>query len=154
MAKIGSFGEDRELEDNTFDYFGVELRVNALAGEQAYIDFLEVAGELDERDPKVAIGVKNFMREIVHPDDFDVFWSLSRTKRQDTGDLFKLAQKIVEAVSGRPTEQSSGSPAGLHGTVPSSTAASYSQVRQELEAGGRPDLSLIYLEAQEAGVAS
>ncbi len=155
MAKIGSFGDERHIEQDTFDWFGQEMRVNALAGEQAYIDFLEVAGTLDERDPQAAVAVKTFMREIVHGDDFDDFWRIGREKRQDTADLFKLAQKIIEAVvATHPTEQSSDSPAGLPATAPSSTAASYKEVRQELEQNGRPDLSLVYLEAEEAKVAS
>lgn len=154
MAKLGSFGVEHDLEENTFDWFGQEMRVNDLAGEQSYIDFLEAVGDLDARDTSAALAVKQFMREIVHADDFEDFWRIGREKRQDTSDLFKIAQKIIEAVTGNPTEQSSDSSPGLSGTAPSSTAASYSQIRQELEGGGRPDLSLVYLQAEEAGVAS
>lgn len=154
MAKLGAFGVERDLEENTFDWFGQEMRVNDMAGEQSYIDFLETVGDLDERDSRAAVAVKTFMREVVHADDFDDFWRIGREKRQTTGDLFTIAQKIIEAVTGNPTEQSSDSLAGLSATGPRSTAASYSQIRHELEGGGRPDLSLIYLEAEEAGVAS
>lgn len=154
MANLGSFGDETELEVDTFDWFGTELRVNPLAGEVAYLDFVEKFGSLEENDPRAVTASKDFMREIVHEDDFDVFWRIARERRQGIERLFGVAMKIIEAITGRPTERSSDSPPGPSATAENSTAASYSRVRQELEQEGRADLALVYLQAEEAKVAS
>lgn len=154
MAKIGSFGVEAEHEENTFDWLGQEMRVNPELGELTYVDFFEEFGDLDENDPRAITAIKSLLRQVVHADDFDAFWALGKARRQGVASLMDVAQKIVEAISGVPTGRSSDSSTGPSGTAPSSTAVSYSQTRQELEQSGRPELALVYLEAQEAGVAS
>lgn len=156
MAKLGSYGEpaDRPAEQDTFDYFGTEIRVNDLAGETALVDLIEEAGHLDEQDPRGITATKDFLREIVHADDFDTFWDLGRKHRQSVAQMMEVAMSIVEQLTDLPTERSSGSRTGPSATGPSSTADSYSRKRAQLEAEGRPDLALVYLDAEEAGVAS
>lgn len=136
----------------TFPWFSAELRVNPAASDTAYIDLLEESGELEEEDPRAAIAVKNFIREIVHPDDFDEFWSLGKAHGYSIRQLAATAMKIVEAITGDPSQPPTGSSPGLSEIGGKSTADRYRRVRSELEAEGRPDLAQVFLETEEAGV--
>lgn len=136
---IGSFGvvHDDYL-DLTFTYFGEEMRVNPEAGELSYLDFMaratavekraqDAEGDEDEAAKADAEGVlitMGFLRDLIHPDDWDQFLGLAKRYRQKLDDLMVLAKSIVEFSSGFPTGQQSDSPDGLPATQQKSKAVS------------------------------
>lgn len=145
MTNLGSFGEaPPETELDTFTWFGSELRINDELSGLAYVDFIVEHGDIDENDPKSYSAIKEFLRLAVHPDDFDEFWSLGKKYRQGLGDLARVVMRLIEAVTDRPTEQSSDSSTGLPETKPNSTGDSYLRVIQEHETEGRPDIAEFY----------
>ena len=132
----------------TFDWFGEEIRVAEDASDTIYVDFVAQVGHLDGHDPAAAIAVKGFMQEMIHPDDFDRFWSLGRKHRISTDGLSQVIYSIIEQISGLPTQQPTDSRGGLRVIDSNSMAGDYKAVREALEEEGRSDLSLIYLEAE------
>jgi len=147
MANLGKFGEAREELTDTFEYFETEIRVNPNLSEVDILDFMETAFTVDQEDPKAILVVKEFLKSLVHPDDFNTFWETARAKRQRIEDIQNVAKSIVEAVTSRPTQQPSGSVRGRRSTKAKSKAVSSSRVLTRL--GGRPDLQLAVVKAQE-----
>lgn len=151
MAHLGDFGEaPPEMEVDTFNFFGASLRINPELSDLSFVDFIEMHGALDGNDPTAMVAIKDFLRGVVHPEDFDEFWTLSKKNRQRLDDLAPIAMGLIEAVTGRPTEGSSDSSSGPSATGASSMDASYSRVIQEHEAEGRSDLAEVYVIAQAA----
>lgn len=153
MARIGSFGAGRDPapadEEHTVEWFGVDIRVDPDgATDLAYLDFMEQAMNVDEHDPKAATIVKTYLREIIHDDDFDTFWSLARKNRQTVQDLMVVVAEIVSFFSGRPPRPSSDSQSGQSPTAARSKDGSYSQAIEHLS--GRPDLQNVVVMAAEA----
>src|SRR5664279_5449544 len=146
MCIRDSLGTVREPEDDSFGYYGADVRVHPEFGELVFSGWVGEFGALDEDDTasvvKGATAAQVLMSRVIHADDFDTFWKLTLKNRQTTVDLMGLVSKIVEAQADRPTKQSSDSSAGQKRTRASSKAASSSVAR--LEAEGRPDLALIH----------
>lgn len=152
---LGDLGGDTGATDapvvHTFPWYGVTVRVNPGASEMVYLDFIEEAGQYDESDSRGAVAVKEFIREMIHPDDFDVFWDLAKTHRRQIKDLANISMRIVAQVSGDPTSGQPDSSNGLSVISGSSTDARYAPVITELEKNGRPDLAVIYDDARLNG---
>lgn len=149
--RIGDFGTEPDpvSEEHTFGWFGTDIRVNADgATDLAFVDFIEKAMEIDEEDPQSAMVVKSYMRQMVHPDDFDEFWRLAREHQQTTEGMMTLAAEVVAAVVGRPSKPSSDSPDGPSPIGTSSQDGSYSRAIRRFD--GRPDLQLVLVRAEEA----
>lgn len=151
MANLGTFGTAREGSDDTFTYFDMAVRVHPAMSDLSLHDFMEKAAHIDEADPSAWTLVKDFIREQIHPDDFDQFWALARANRQDTADLMGVAKGLYAAVTGRPTMRPSSSSRGRPRTKRKSAAGSSSPVIDRL--AGRPDLQLAVVQAQEAASA-
>lgn len=149
MSRLGDFGGPIEQTDevDTFGYFGAEIRVNPEFTDAELVDFLEVAKDVDEKDPSSMMFVKNFMRTCIHPEDFDEFWTLAKKNRQTLEDRIGTIYRIIAAIAGRPTQRSTDSSRGPQSTGQSSMDDSSSRVLERLD--GRPDLQLIVLQAQE-----
>ena len=166
-TNIGELGTPRPPVDLSFNYFGVVIRVNESASDLDLIGFmLEAAGieRVDEQRGMVAIS--NYLRGLVHPEDWDTFWRQARANRQNMEDLMVLGQRIVEAAAGFPTQQSSGSPPGPPTTGQNSGGASSSRASSgpvartasrttptgqalALVPETRPDLREFYVQADE-----
>lgn len=136
-------------EPLTFDYFGEELRVSPDLTDADLLDFMELQADLDSEDPKAAALLKQFIRAVVHTDDFDRFWALARQHRQSTEERAKVAYKIIEAATSTPTARSSDSSAGPQRTDSSSTDASSLRAQHRLEDKGRADLAVAVLQHRE-----
>lgn len=152
MARI-DIGATSHADDepNTFVYFGTELRTNPGLTDADLLDFMADHAELKDDDPAAAGILKSFMREVIHPDDFDTFWALARQHRQSTEERVKIMYALIEAaVPGTPTVQSSDSSAGLQRTDESSTDASSLRAQHRLEDKGRADLAVAVLQRREA----
>lgn len=161
LLDLGKFGHAEEVPEEgewpepvKFPWFGVEVRTNPTLTDVALVDLLEASGEIDDKDPRGAIAVKQFVREVIHEDDFDDFWKLGKLHGYSTLEFAEVASRIIEAVAGDPTQGSADSSSGPASTDTKSQAVS-SKVKRtvaELEGEGRPDLAEFYILAQEAGV--
>lgn len=110
MPSIGSFGVVHDALDLTFDYFGHTVRVNPLVSDMVAIEFLAEASKIDQADQVTAAQMTMCMvRECVHADDWDLFWSLVRANRQTQEELMAVCKAVMEAASGFPTGPSAGS---------------------------------------------
>lgn len=160
---IGSLGTPHDSIDATFEYFGVVVRINPDAGDLELMEFLMEAAEVEEVDQRKSMGaISRYLRGLIHPDDWATFWQAAKGNRQTMDDLMALGQKIVEEVSGFPTEQRSPSTGGRASTKPKSKAASISRAGSrtaDVEKAlalvpDRPDLKEVFVMAEEARVAS
>jgi hypothetical protein len=153
VANIASFGapSTEEVEADTFDYFGVSIRLNPEFSELDYVDFMEKASVLDTMDPRAITATKDFLRSMVHGEDFDLLWQTARKNRQGLQGLMETANKLLTVMTGRPTEAPSGSSTGRPVTVLSSKDGSSSpespltamdrRVIDRRLAEGRPELA-------------
>ena len=142
MASLGSFGKQHApveaAEPDTFDWFGSSVRLSSEVNEVELIDLMETFTQLDEANPTAIVVVKNGFRLILHPDDFDGFWTAAKQNRQKIEDLMPVLQALMEAATDRPTQQPSDSSPGRLVTPVNSPVVSPSQVLP-----GRPDLELL-----------
>lgn len=180
---IGELGTVRTAEDAAvvFGYFGTRLRANPLASDLAFIEFLDKAENLDKVNEVEAVRlVLDYLREQIHPDDWDEFWRLAKANHQTSTDLMLVSHQIQGAIAGFPTGQPSVSRAGRRATARKSGARSPSRAtqtrasrsragvvdgevvsRQDVVMGramelldGRPDLKVAVWEAQQARAGS
>jgi len=140
---LGSFGSPREALDVTFGYLGEQIRVNPELSELGLMDWTEGAMEIGEDDPRAVTAVKDQVRELVHPDDFERFWAAARRHRQRLPDLLQFMQDLMSALTQRPTGRPSDSSAGPPSTTSSFADDSSSRAVATLEARGRPDLAVV-----------
>jgi hypothetical protein len=173
---IGSLGTPREpITDLEFDFFGIIIRVNETASDLDLVGFMldsAALGDVELNSQKAMIATSNYLRGLIHPDDWDTFWRQARANRQNMEDLMALGQQIVEAVAeGFPTMPSSESGSGQESTPQSSRRGSSSpgggkgavakrparRTRQSVEAlaiaqlpeGRRGDLGEFFVQAAE-----
>lgn len=152
--RLGDFSTSVEEldEDDTFGYFGAELRVNPTFVDADLADFLEAGRSIDVNNEAAAmLFLKDFLRRVVHPEDFDEFWDLASKHRQTLRQRLQTIYSIIEAVADRPTKSSTDSSDGQQPVEPKSVDDSFSRVIARLE--GRPDLKLVAYEAQAARAA-
>lgn len=160
MASLGTFGRKYDRVELDFDYFGATIRVNPSCSRAALIEFLAEAGEVEQQDEvRAAQLIMRTMREVVHPDDFKLFWSLAKSERQDPqADILPIAQQVIEATTGFPTGQPSASGPGPASTTPKFEVDLPSQDVPDLDprtlrglqlTQDRPDLQVAVLRAGE-----
>jgi hypothetical protein len=136
----------------TFPWFGTPIRVNPGITDTALVDLIEESGEMDDKDPRAGIVLKAFIRTTIHPDDFDEFWRVGKAHNYTLVQFAETAARIIEAVTGDPTQPPNDSSPGPSEIAGKSTAASYKRVREDLEGEGRPDLAEFYWLAEQAQV--
>lgn len=165
ILDLGAFGKVEEVPEATnwpeipkFPWFGAEIRVNPGVSDTALVDLIEEHGELDmdkQADAvKAVIAVKQFVRAVIHPADFEDFWKLGKANGYDTEKFAEVAGLIVQEITGDPTQESTDSSPGQSVTVTKSTADGYKRTIEELEAEGRSDLAEFFVMAREHGVAT
>ena len=155
---LGELGNSkREVVDLVFTFFGEKIRVHPEAGELSYADFMSKALEIDEEDAEQGLPLTmSYLREQIHPDDWDTFYATAKKHRQTVEDLMKVSNAILEEVSGFPTEQPTGSSPTPSKTVRKSRAGSSTRdKRSVVDAAmeileGRPDLQVAVEHAQAA----
>lgn len=149
MASLGSFGvihtAPAPAEPDTFTWFGESIRVVDEVNEVELIDLMEAAERIEATDQSSMVVMKNGLRLMLAAEDFDKFWKLARDNRQSIEDLSELFSLLMEAVTGRPTQQPSDSSPGRLSTDESSPVVLPSPV-----SGGRPDLALIQNSGDES----
>lgn len=188
---IGVLGTRHEPLDLDFTYFdGVTIRVHPYASDTVELDFLEagkgvdlealqsidieeldeeearekLAGQLNTLNRVVITGyrlVKDSLRAVIHPDDFDAYWKLAKDNGQRIRDLMadlkRITASVVEAESGFPTTPPSASQPGPASTPVRSADGSSSAVapgssdtdRALVLLRGRPDLQEFVVMAEE-----
>jgi hypothetical protein len=150
-TNIGTFGKVHDDLDLEFTYFGDVIRINPKASDLVPLDLAVKAGDMDEDDPRAMALVTEFVKTLIHPDDWDVFWRKAMDNRQSQDDLMDVIAGILESLSGRPTQRLSASSDGPQPTTITSTDGSSSQaVQRALEMRGRPDLARAVRLARES----
>jgi hypothetical protein len=148
---LGDFGSAQPALDLKFGYLGHVIRVAPDFSELALADFITEAATVDEDSPAAMGVIHKFAALMVHPEDFDQFWSAALAGRQSTADLLAVISSVMGAVVGRPTQPLSDSSAGQRRTGPKSTPGLSPEVLHRLD--GRPDLQLAVVRAYEAQAA-
>lgn len=174
-------GETAEPIVATFTWFGetagsrAKYRVNPDLTETTVVDLFEQAQSIKVTDVEQVTGAKNYVREHIHPDDFERFWRAAKANRQGLASLMALCSGLVEAVAERPTGPPSDSSGGrpdirqssVRGaSVPADTEPAPSEDEwwpegvpfnpvaakfvDKFEAEGRPDKADLLMLAQEA----
>lgn len=151
MGSLGDFGVERPAVDETFGWFGAEIRVHPDLSDLAIVDLfasMATVRDLDDSEgAEAAIGaISSIARLLVHPDDIGQFWELTRVHRQTMEDIVTLAMNVLAAMSGRPTQLPSDSSDGQRTTGTTSEGASSSPALRLLE--GRPDLQAAVVMAE------
>jgi hypothetical protein len=123
IGEIGA-GDDRPPLTASFVFHGRRFRVHPDLSETTVIDFLDQAAEVPVNDPRQQTMIKEWLREHVHPGDFEAFWAVGRAQHYDSGDWLRTAWAIVEGVAARPTQQPSDYSGGPPTTSPTSPATS------------------------------
>jgi hypothetical protein len=184
---IGELGTRRAPLDLDFTYFGATIRLHPQASDTVELEFLEVGkgidlealrgadlAELDEAEASQTLSalgrammqahrlIKDSLRQVIHPEDFDTYWKLARDNGQQIRDLMadlkRITASVVEAETGFPTTPPSASQPGPEATPARSADGSSSEVEAALSdprmalrlLRGRPDLQEFVVEAQEA----
>lgn len=120
MASLGRLGRKYDPIDLDFDWFEATIRVNPSCSRAALVEFIAEAGTVDQADEiRGAQLIMRMLREVIHPDDFEQFWTIAKRERQDPkNDLMPIAQQVIEKTSDFPTGQSSASTSGPASTPP------------------------------------
>lgn len=167
----GQFGSVRPEIRLAFPYFGEVIRVHPQASDIGWTKFLESVSHMDEtqvNDMEALQATMNYVRQQIHPDDWDLFWSTSEKNAQNSMDLVATAKDIVAVVAGFPTGQPADSNRGPQPTDHLSRGGSRRERRAKKSKGrrvdaqrrvlgranesGRSDLALNALEQYEATV--
>jgi hypothetical protein len=153
---LGDFGGEAEAPVTArFRWLGQEFRVNPDLTDVTVIDLFEQAQSVKVDDPRQYELAKDYVREHIHPDDFDRLWDAVVDNRKSVSDLMTLCWQILDKVTARPTGRPSDSSGGPPATSPSSPAGS--SVRdiaqpfvERFEEERRPDLASQVMLAVEA----
>lgn len=137
---IGDLGTVRNADDVVvvFGFFGTKIRANANASDLGFIEFLTKAETMDQINEVEAVRlVMDYLRDQIHPGDWDEFWRLAKANGQSSEDLMMVSHQIQEAMSGFPTGQPSASRAGRRATARKSGDASRSRATRTRAARSR-----------------
>lgn len=96
----------------SFTYFGNRFRVNPNLTETMVVDLLEAGEDIEVNDPRQLLAAKDYVRDHIHPDDFDDFWQASIDNRQGVQAVIKVCWKLLERITERPTTPPSDSSDG------------------------------------------
>lgn len=156
MATLGDFGVEHPPVDDTFGWFGSEIRVHPDLSDLAIIDLFSSMATYGKKDteagPDALAAMAGVTALLVHPDDVDAFTVLARRHRQTMEDVASLAMELLAALSGRPTQLPSDSSDGQRSTGTRSGDVSSSPALRLLE--GRPDLQAAVVMAERERAAS
>jgi hypothetical protein len=182
-------GEVVEPVYATFVYFGERYRVNPDLTETLVVDLLAEAATVPVDDPRSAgrsepsvaqnaEKSKDYVRQHVHPEDFDAMWAAAKANRQPMESLLALCWRLLSLVTDRPTMPPSDSSDGRPATNQNSPDGASSRdddeaaidgswwpedlprnesairVVEQFEARGRPDLANQIMVTQEARAAA
>lgn len=127
---------------HTFSAGCAEIRLGSTT-ELILMRFLDQADAIDQRNTRVAMQLLgDVFRNMVTPEDYDRFMTISIRENQDTTDLMGLMKLLIEGVTGRPIKRRSGSSPGRRDAKTKSSRDSSSRVMHRLERSGRPDLAI------------
>jgi hypothetical protein len=146
MARLGDFGTERPAVEDSFGWFGSEVRVHPDISDLTIIGLFAAMQELGEEDgEKMIEAMGGIAAALVHPDDLDEFLGVARSHRQTMEDIATLAMNVIAALAERPTLLPSDSSAGQ----PTTAASSSSKALRVLD--GRPDLQAAVAHMERAG---
>lgn len=152
---IGDLGVRRAPVDLEFRYFGATIRVHPAASDTVELEFLDVGrdidldalqdkdlSDLDDEGKFAAIAamgqavragyllIKGSLQQVIHPDDWPLYWSLAKSNGQRIADLMadlkRITTSVVEADTGFPIMPPADSVGGHENTPQRSGGASSS----------------------------
>ena len=158
LARAGSFGdasevpEPREVDYVVIDYYGVPVRVpldpEGIA--LTFEEFMDSAAALEGPEDFRSVGlVRGFVRGLIHEEDFPAWWGEVKRRKHSVETQMEFAKYIVEAMTGHPFAEGSGSSLGPTPDQQNYAADSSLRVQHRLEQRGRPDLAMIVLQHRE-----
>ena len=146
---LGELGVPKVRAVESFTWFGEEIGIGNVS-DLLMVDFLGRASAIDESDVVAGLAlIREAFTQMVAPGDFDRFWKICLREKQDTKDMMRLMQQLVEGLTGRPTKRRSGSSPGRRDGKTKSKRGSSSRaippatVVRRLERQGRPELALM-----------
>jgi hypothetical protein len=143
MPSLGDFGVPKPPpESMTFGWFGMDVRVADDFGETTFIEWMDTYGDVENGTGAALVALMSLLRGLVHADDFDGFWRLSREHHQGAADFSALVWGVVGAIAGRPTERSGQSSPGPQPNEEESKVTFLRRV-----SAGRPDIEAGLMEA-------
>lgn len=126
MASLGEFRV--AAQTGAGDTFTLNGEVFTVTGKDLTIDFMEFAEKansgLDTAQMEGMAALLGIMRAMVVDEDRDRFIAHAKAIGLPVETLMSIVGAVIEAKTGRPTEQPSGSPVGLSSTGASSRAPS------------------------------
>lgn len=144
----------------SFGWFGKNVRISPTLSELDLVDLAEEASAAmsEESGLKQLTFIKDSLRKIVHPGDFDDFWKIAREKKVSLEYLANVQNKVIAYIAKRPTQSQSSLSGGQaeiatssvetrDATVSPLTAMDVRYAERELQ--GRPDLRLALLSQAE-----
>lgn len=132
MALIGEFNVavKQDDPDREVDQFKFEGELFTVANDMNFVALGRFASAaqsgLDTAEMEGLAAMIELISSVVIDEDRDRFLSLASRKRADGELLMQIVQAVIEAQTGRPTVQPSGSPDGQSRTGESSKAPSSS----------------------------
>ncbi len=141
----------------TFGYFGKRFRVNPDLTETMVVDLLEAGENVEVNDPRQLLAAKDYVRDHLHPEDFDEFWETAVANRQGIQQVIRVCWRLLEQITERPTTPPSDSSDGRPDTPTNSQAGASAPVIESVAvppapAGGRStqDVADHFIEKFEA----
>jgi hypothetical protein len=137
---------------NEVEFFDQTFRLRPGAEyEWEMMEFASAAkGGADSDMLSGAAATLDFLRAVIHADDWERFRKAARENRaQVERDLMPIVVAAFVQPTARPTGRSSDSSGGPKNTKQKSAGGSSSKVIRRLEKSGRPDLALMVTMADE-----
>lgn len=151
---LGDLGVAPEPLDVDFGWFGARIRAHPYPSDLGIATMLRRTAAEEGAEPDGTAetrAVEEFMRGMIHPDDFERFWQLAQERGLQMQDFAPVSQKILAAASERPTRQPSDSSSGQTSTAPRSAAGLSSEaIQSEYESQGRSDLAQVVQMVRQA----
>jgi hypothetical protein len=138
-----------ETEPDTFQWFGADIRVLSDVDEIELVEIMASFRAVKTNDLTALGVVKESLQVLVHPDDWEQFWTLARARRQKVEDLMTLFHTLLFRPTDRPTMQPSDSSAGRLAIDGNSPADSPSPASDGPEKPARPDIQAIHDDMEE-----
>lgn len=142
LPTLGTFGTPMPEEQAAaldvrlaFEWYGDTVRVHPHASMLDLMEFMSVAGDLDDGDVAVIPPLMRLLKSYVHPEDWQrPFWRNARAHHATTIEFMELVRGVVEWISERPTEPQ---PDSTDGPRPTGASSTHGLSSQDVEVIGR-----------------
>ena len=139
------------VEPRRVEFAGESFAIADRIGLMPLMRFAKVAQSgIDTNEMGALAAMLDLLEQSIAPQDWRRFNDHADKVRADGDTLMTVVKEVITALSARPTSRPSDSSDGPPPTNASSAGDSSSQVIDDMERRGRPDLALIVSMAQES----